>query len=200
MTQRTSGLSVQGGANWRVVRGDLRSIVGCTFRSPGADIFEVRGAGVVITQFGYRGLFQIGGPVEQEGRLQYIDGCSDTLLISPVVRGEACLNLLVIPPGTAQTEHTHPSFRAGVISGGHGVCRLPGSEVPLDPGDVFVIDAKGLHSFHTTSDRLVVIAFHPDSDFGPHTDDHPMVNRTIVEGVSAANLSPSQRRIGEHTP
>ena len=30
---------------------------------------------------------------------------------------------------------------------------------------------------------MCVIAYHPDSDFGPTDDDHPMVNRTIVDGV-----------------
>jgi hypothetical protein len=30
-----------------------------------------------------------------------------------------------------------------------------------------------------------VIAFHPDSDFGPEDENHPMINRTIVNGVSA---------------
>jgi hypothetical protein len=34
-----------------------------------------------------------------------------------------------------------------------------------------------------------VIAWHPDSDFGPEDDDHPMVNRTIVDGVSAAKIA-----------
>lgn len=33
-----------------------------------------------------------------------------------------------------------------------------------------------------------VIAYHPDSDFGPQDEDHPMVNRTIVDGVSASKL------------
>jgi len=25
-----------------------------------------------------------------------------------------------------------------------------------------------------------VIAWHPDSDFGPRDDDHPMINRTLI--------------------
>ncbi|NJM13520.1 MAG: cupin domain-containing protein, partial [Synechococcaceae cyanobacterium SM1_2_3] len=40
------------------------------------------GSGLAITVSGYRGLRQIGGPLEQAGRLRYIDGCSDTLLIA----------------------------------------------------------------------------------------------------------------------
>ena len=33
-----------------------------------------------------------------------------------------------------------------------------------------------------------VVAYHPDSDTGPTHDDHPMLNRTIVEGVSARDI------------
>ena len=32
---------------------------------------------------------------------------------------------------------------------------------------------------------MAVIAYHPDSDFGPTHEVHPMINRTIVDGVSA---------------
>ena len=158
---------------------------------------EVRGtaSGQLISQFGFRGLFQIGGPVEQEGRLKYIDGCSDTLLISPSVRGESCLNLLFLPAGTQQTAHTHPSFRTGLILSGHGICRTMDGDHSLAPGMAFVIPAGVLHSFHTSDESLRVIAFHPDSDFGPCHDDHPMVNRTIVNGISAAQLTHEQRHI-----
>jgi hypothetical protein len=33
-----------------------------------------------------------------------------------------------------------------------------------------------------------VVAYHPDSDFGPQDEDHPMINRTIVDGVSASKI------------
>ena len=133
--------------------------------------------------------------MEARGRLQYIDGCSDTLLISPVLRGEACLNLLYLPPDTRQTAHTHPSFRAGIVVAGSGVCRTENARVELRRGDIFAIEPDGLHGFHTAGESLTVIAFHPDSDFGPWHDDHPMVNRTIVDGRSAARLSPEERRV-----
>jgi hypothetical protein len=59
--------------------------------------------------------FSLGGPIEWFGRLKYIDGCTDSLLISPWRLGAACLNLLHIPPGVQQTMHTHPSDRIGVV-------------------------------------------------------------------------------------
>ena len=138
------------------------------------------GQGLAITVPGYRGLRQIGGPVETAGRLRYIDGCSDTLLICPPRLGDPCLNHLHIPPHTDQTPHTHPSARIGVILQGTGECRTPDGVCPLQPGMGWHIPTGGLHSFFTLDEALDVIAWHPDSDFGPRDDDHPMINRTVI--------------------
>lgn len=149
----------------------------------------------VMSQRNYVGIFGVGGPVEEKGRLQYIDGCSDTLLISPVLKGDACLNFLKLPAHTNQTFHTHPSLRFGIIFSGSGHCDFPDGSEPLFPGKVFYIPPDGEHRFRTEEQSLSVIAFHPDSDFGPHDDFHPMVNRTIVNGIPAARLSHEQRGI-----
>lgn len=148
------------------------------------------GSGLVIEHRDaqFRGLFQIGGPVEGRGRLRYIDGCTDTLLIGPPVAGDPCLNLLHIPEHTHQTMHTHPSLRCGLIAGGRGTCVMPDARRELEPGLVFFIPAGAEHCFHTEDEALIVIAYHPDTDSGPRHEDHPMVNRTIVAGVSAARI------------
>ena len=138
------------------------------------------GSGLAITRLGFRGFFHLGGPIEPTGRLRYIDGCTDSLLIPPILMGDPCLNLLHIPPGTHQTTHTHPSLRVGLIVRGLGEWVMPDGRVPLKPGLSFVIPAHTLHSFHTTDSELLVIAYHPDSDFGPTHECHPMVNRTII--------------------
>jgi len=147
---------------------------------PGAGLLEGSGAGLVIAMPGYRGVFQIGGPLEDIGRLRYIDGCTDTLLVCPPRLGEPCLNHLHIPPGTSQTQHTHPTDRVGVIVRGSGICRTPSGEWTLTPGMGWRIPAGCRHSFFTESDSLDVVAWHPDSDFGPTDEDHPMRNRTIL--------------------
>jgi hypothetical protein len=67
-------------------------------------------------------LFALGGPCESSGRLRYINGCSDTLLASPVIRGQACMNHLHFPPNTDQSFHTHPLWRVGVVLRGEGEC------------------------------------------------------------------------------
>jgi hypothetical protein len=88
----------------------------------------LRGAGRVeiITRHGYQGMLVIGGRVEPWGRLRYIDGCTDTVLVPPVRRGDPCLNALYFPPHTRQTQHVHPSLRAGVVIAGAGTCKTPG--------------------------------------------------------------------------
>lgn len=142
---------------------------------------------VVAQRLGYKGVHQVGGPVEDKGRLRYIDGCSDTLLVCPPLLGDPCLNLLHFPSGINQTEHTHPSLRIGAVIGGLGQCTTPYGASPLAPGLVFVIPKDGLHRFRTDEIHMDVIAYHPDSDWGPTHEEHPMVNRTLVEGAKIDN-------------
>jgi hypothetical protein len=145
-----------------------------------------------------------GGPIEEKGRLKYIDGCTDSLLISPVKKGQPCLNHLHFPHSIDQTQHTHPSHRIGIVASGYGECITPFGNLPLEPEMIFVIKAWdnveyaegldgnkypiGQHAFKTFDKPMNVIAFHPDSDFGPEDEFHPMINRTIVNGISANTL------------
>jgi hypothetical protein len=141
---------------------------------------RVRGSALIASRVGYRGVFLLGGPIEETGRLRYIDGCTDSLLLAPAVCGDPCLNHLHIPAGTRQTRHTHPSVRVGVIVRGSGVCATPHGEHPLTAGLAFVIEPELPHSFHTDREPLDVVVYHPDSDTGPTHEDHPMKNRTIL--------------------
>jgi hypothetical protein len=152
---------------------------GMFFVVPGRCTVE-GGSGLVVSCGGYEGLRQIGGPLEARGRLRYIDGCSDTLLVAPPRRGDPCLNHLHIPPDVCQTSHTHPSERIGVILRGWGTCRTTDGTFDLRPSMGWRIPAGCLHAFSTTEESLDVIAWHPDSDFGPTDEDHPMLNRTEI--------------------
>lgn len=182
------GYVLSGSARIRCDSGEFTLKPGMYFSVPGRLEVSGDGQGIVASRLQQVGFFQIGGPIENTGRLRYIDGCSDSLLISPVVCGDACLNLLHIPKGVRQTRHTHPSLRCGVIVSGCGICKTRDTSTPLAAGTVFVIPAETEHSFETTNTDLKVIAWHPDSDTGPQHDDHPMVNRTIVNGTSAAAI------------
>ena len=161
---------------------------GMYFALPFSSRIRGSGQGVVMTRLGSRGTFMVGGPIELRGRLRYINGCTDSLLIPPLRAGDPCLNALYFPANISQTEHTHPSIRLGLIVRGIGECRTQQGTYSLRPGEPFMIHANGLHSFRTMDHELVVIAFHPDSDFGPTDEVHPMINRTLVDGIPASQL------------
>jgi len=152
-------------------------------------------SGIVITQLNYRGLFSLGGPIEAQGRFAYIDGGTSTLLIPPVMRGDPCLNAMYFPPATEQTPHTHPSDRLGLVVEGQGECQTPLETVFLQPGIVFWIPANSLHHFCTRERHLTVVVFHPDSDTGFTHQDNPMLKRTLVNEVSAAELPQIQTKM-----
>lgn len=145
--------------------------------------FSVRADGILVTirRLGYRGV-PIAGRIEDIGRLSYIDGCSDTILVMPPRLGDPVLNYLHFPQGTTQTLHTHPTYRLGVIARGAGFAYGPAWEKELSEGCVFELDPHELHGFHTVQGNLAmdIIAFHPDSDWGPTDAFHPMLNRTYV--------------------
>ncbi|WP_082759486.1 MULTISPECIES: AraC family ligand binding domain-containing protein [Burkholderia] len=134
----------------------------------------------------YQGVNMSGGPVEILGRLKYIDGCSDSLLVAPVIKGDPCLNYLYVPPHLDQTAHTHPSVRIGVVIDGCGYCLSKDERHELTAGKIFILPRDEVHSFHTEEDCLRIVVYHPDSDFGPTHETHPMINRTLVNGESLA--------------
>lgn len=52
--------------------------------------------------------------------------------------------------------------------------------LPLTSGSVFLLSPHEMHAFRTTAGRssMDVIAYHPDSDWGPTDGVYPMLNRT----------------------
>ncbi len=154
------------------------------------------GGGCVVRREGYTGYNTFGGPVERTGRLRYIDGCTDSLLIGPPVIGDPCFNLLHFPPGIRQTMHTHPSLRCGTVVRGRGRAITPTGELPLEPGSCWFLETGGQHCFYTDDEEMVVIAWHPDTDTGPSHQDHPMLNKTMVDGVSAAEIDAIRTQAG----
>jgi len=170
------------------VRQELHA--GMFFSTPGpTSVVDLHG--FVCVRKGYRGMPIWGGPIETLGRLRYIDGCSDTLLLAPPVKGDPCFNYLYIPPGVSQTPHTHPSARVGCVIDGAGVCRLADKTVDLLPATIFVLPTGELHSFHTIDRPLRIVVYHPDSDFGPTDEVHPMINRTIIAKKAKASSGES---------
>ena len=137
------------------------------------------------------------GLVEDEGKLNYIDGCKDTMLHAPIKFGDPCLNALYMPSGVDQTAHTHPSTRTGFIIKGGARCETPAGTFDLEEGEIFFLRKEALHKFrtdHAEDINMKLVAYHPDSDFGPTDEIHPMINRTMVEGVSASTLKDIQTK------
>lgn len=169
-------------------QGDMYPLrAGMYFVAPSAAYLD-GGSGLIIVAYERDAVFTLGGPIENEGRLRYINGCTDTLLLAPWRLGEPCLNFLHFPPLTKQTQHTHPSARVGLVMRGTGTCVYGEMRrrVPLEVGTAFVIPTNLIHAFETSDDILDVVAWHPDSDVGPTDEHHPMINRTIISGVQLA--------------
>ena len=185
------GYVAEGTANIKAGCRDYTIEAGNYFSFLTDGVFAVQGEckGFVVNRLHYEGFNTVGGPIEKQGRLKYIDGCSDSLLIGPPVKGDPCLNLLHFPKGIDQTMHTHPTIRAGLIHQGSGVCNTAEGPMELHEGRMFILYPDAEHAFSTlNTDGMTLTVYHPDTDTGPWHDDHPMLNRTIVEGVSASKI------------
>jgi len=181
--QMSFGYVIEGNVHIKKLKSGIESRLesGMYFSLNGEWSISASGTILLFLVHGFSGLNSFGGPIEEYGRLRYIDNCTDSLLLPPMRLGDPCLNLLVFPPGIVQTPHTHPSFRAGCVVSGRGVCVTEEKEIPLAVGDFFFIPKDHRHSFNSDPKLgLRVIAFHPDSDFGPTDEVHPMINRTII--------------------
>ena len=143
--------------------------------------FQVKGKVSLFVRHGFIGQTLFLGLAEQVGRLAYVDGCSDSLLVFPPRLGDASLNLLYLPEKTLQTAHSHPTIRLGMVIDGHGVAQTQDADYPLSPGDAFSIAEHEIHRFKTTDSFLRVVAFHPDGDFGPTDNNHTMINRSYFK-------------------
>jgi hypothetical protein len=157
----------------------------CYWANNDSKALQATGEAVFIHRLGYKGQNTIGGPIEENGRLVYIDTCSDSLLVYPPRMGDPSLNLLYFPPNVEQTYHIHPSVRLGVVAKGSGIAWVKGQngdakKIELNKGDLFCIEERETHRFSTELESMTVIAYHPDGDWGPTDHNHTMLNRTYL--------------------
>ena len=141
---------------------------------------ESSGTVALFTRLGFLGQNSIGGPIEKTGRLSYIDGCSDSVLIYPPRQGDPSFNLLVFPANIDQTFHLHPSIRLGIVVSGNGISSLKTQNVPLDCGTMFCLEPQEIHRFKTQESGMRIVIYHPDGSWGPTDHDHVMINRTYL--------------------
>ena len=137
----------------------------------------------MVNRLGYKVVDQLGW-IERQGRLSYIDGCSDSLLVYPSRLGDPSLNFLYFPQKINQTSHLHPSIRIGCVINGSGYSTHNKdnniTESILESGNMFCLEEQEVHRFRTESSHMSIIAWHPDGDWGPTDHNHTMLNRTYL--------------------
>jgi quercetin dioxygenase-like cupin family protein len=72
-----------------------------------------------------------------------------------------------------------------LVYAGEGLCHTGAQTTPMRPGDMWFIPAGLEHWFETDEATLRVIAFHPDSEFGPTDESHQMLNATVTTAAAA---------------
>jgi hypothetical protein len=137
----------------------------------------------IVIRLGYKSQ-NIQGDVEEKGRLIYVDGCSDSLLVYPSRLGDPSLNHLHFPKGINQTFHTHPSIRMGCVIRGEGVSDYYDQngmlrDMKLTSGTIFCLEENQKHRFRTENRSMDIVVYHPDSLVGPTDENHPMKNGTF---------------------
>jgi mannose-6-phosphate isomerase-like protein (cupin superfamily) len=132
---------------------------------------------------------QVNGPIESVGRLKYIDGARDSIVIQPPKVGLPCLNIMYFPPSINQHSHTHPSLRVAVVMQGIGTCDVAEDKYDLVVGSLLVMTEDITHAFQSKTD-LVVATYHPDSENGPTDEAHPMISRTYVNNKPVIESMP----------
>lgn len=117
--------------------------------------------------------------------LPYVNGCSTEQIFPPIRAGDPTMQLLYIPPYTAeQAHHIHSTVRAVYVLSGKGVS-VVGQEGAtatneLVPGAVCVLEKMAPHHFETGKEGLRVIPVHVFSSIGGGEYNHPMFNGTYL--------------------
>jgi len=123
--------------------------------------------------------------IHQGTTLPYVNGCSTKQLFPPERPGDPTLQLLHMPPHTAeQAHHIHSTVRVVYILSGRGNSVVGiGSQIvahELTPGMVCVLEPMCPHHFETGSEPLLCAPLHVFSSMGRAELDHPMWHGTHV--------------------
>ena len=115
--------------------------------------------------------------------LPYVNGCSTKQIFPPDRPGDPTLQLLNIPPYSAeQAHHIHSTVRVAYILSGYGrsIVGMENNLVieELTPGKTVILEKMCPHHFETESEHLLVLPLHVFSSIGPSETNHPMFNGT----------------------
>ena len=119
--------------------------------------------------------------------LPYVNGCSTKQVFPPDRLGDPTLQLLNIPPHSAeQAHHIHSTVRvAYIVSGtGRSIVGMERNYIVEDlyPGKTVVLEKMCPHHFETDSEHLIVLPLHVFSSVGAMETNHPMFNGTHMTG------------------
>lgn len=145
--------------------------------------------GVIVSVRGYAPPPTITRPGKHGTVLPYVNGCSTRQLIPPPRPGDPTLQLLAIPPFSAeQAHHVHATARVAYVLSGKGVSvvGMEGALVKTEllPGMICVLDPMCPHHFETPQGEwLLVIPLHVwSSPPGGIEYGHPMMAGTFRTG------------------
>ena len=116
--------------------------------------------------------------------LPYVNGCSTRQIFAPERLGDPTLQLLHIPPFSAeQAHHIHSTVRVVLVLSGKGqsVVGMEKRTVTQEllPGMVCILNPMCPHHFETPQgEPLVVLPLHIFSSVGPAEQAHPMFHGT----------------------
>lgn len=125
--------------------------------------------------------------VTTKTNLPYVNGCSTKQIFPPDRLGDPTLQLLNIPPYSAeQAHHIHSTVRVAYILSGTGrsVVGMERNLVVEDlyPGKTVILQKMCPHHFETDAEHLVVLPLHVFSSIGAMEQNHPMFNGTHMTG------------------
>ena len=120
--------------------------------------------------------------------LPYVNGCSTKQVFPPDRLGDPTLQLLNIPPYSAeQAHHIHSTVRVAYILSGTGrsVVGMESGLVIEDlfPGKSVILQKMCPHHFETDGAHLIVLPLHVFSSIGAQENNHPMYNGTYLTGA-----------------
>jgi mannose-6-phosphate isomerase-like protein (cupin superfamily) len=115
--------------------------------------------------------------------LPYVNGCSTKQVFPPDRLGDPTLQLLNIPPHSAeQAHHIHSTVRVAYILSGTGrsIVGMEGGYHVEDlyPGKTVVLGKFAPHHFETNDQHLIVLPLHVFSSVSGLENNHPMFNGT----------------------
>lgn len=115
--------------------------------------------------------------------LPYVNGCSTKQVFPPDRIGDPTLQILDIPPYSAeQAHHVHSTARVVIVLRGTGrsIVGMEQKTITEDlyEGKVVILHKFSPHHFETDGEHLLVLPLHVFSSSGPIESNHPMFNGT----------------------